>query len=186
MNIPGVLSVGARYCTQQGKCETVGAQLGAIPLKDGGSAPAEIGCRINPEFEACLANRLPVQLLARTPAGSVIARINDRNYAITGQEWALEKSDASAIGGPIMIEVAGELSPLHYELRGMTKASRLQRAKAIEVKRMRAIAGILGAKGRRCDQLMSVEKTSEGGEYTAKCLVKGKEKIYREYASGIE
>lgn len=48
------------------------------------------------------------------------------------------------------------------------KASRLQRVKTIEMNRTRVIASILGANGRRCDQLIAVEKTSDGGEYTAK------------------
>ena len=186
MNIPGVLTVGARYCDARGKCQMVGEHLGAIPLKGGGAANPEIGCRLNPEHELCVTNRLSVTLLARTPSGSVLARINDQNFAIAGQPWALERADGSAIGGPVMIEVEGELSPLHLELVGITKASRLEQQRAVQLRRKRSIAGVLGARGRRCDELLSVEKTSEGGEFTATCRVRGKQKVYREYVSGLD
>ena len=117
---------------------------------------------------------------------STNGRINGRNYGITGLQWAFEKPDGSAIGGPIMIEAEGELAPLHYELRGMTKASRLARQQAIELRRTNAIAGVLKTRGKRCDELLSVVKTSDGGEYTATCVVRGKQAVYREYVSGLE
>ena len=125
MNQPGWLSVGAQYCTQSGQCRTVGEGpngLGQIPLKDGGNAPPSEGCRQNPDYPACIAARLPVTLLARTPmSGAVIVRLNGRYYAVAGLEWAYERADGTSIGGPIMVQNPdGEMLPLHYALRGMT------------------------------------------------------------------
>lgn len=189
MNQPGWLAVGAQYCTQRGQCQVVGegpGGLGPIPLKGGGTAPPSIGCRENPEYPACVSGRLPVQLLARSAANAVIVKLNGRNYAVGGMEWAYEKPDGTAIGGPIMVQNPdGEILPLHYALRGMTKAAHDQADAQLHERRKRALAGILKIRGERCDELVSVAKPSEGS-FVATCRVGGAQKEYTEGISGLE
>ncbi len=187
LNRQGWLSVGAQYCTQRGECKVIGENLGPIPLGDGRTAPPQIGCRVNPDYPACVSGRVPVQLLVQAPGmGPVIVRMNDKNYAVGSPPWAAEKSDGSAIGGPIMVEESGELLPLHYLQTGKTRAARQEAVRKVELRRMQAVANDLSIRGKRCDKLVSVAKTSEGGEFTATCLIKGKEKQYKLYFSGLE
>jgi hypothetical protein len=189
MNIPGWLSVGAEYCTQQGDCKTLGDGpdgLGPIPLKDGGTAPPSIGCRENPEYPACISARVPVELLARSQSGAVIARMDGRNYAIGGMAWSYERPDGSAIGGPIMITAAdGEVLPLHNALRGLNQKAFQAAQQRVDDHRKATVAGILRAKQERCDQLITVTKTSEGS-FSAACLVNGRQKTYIEGISGLD
>jgi hypothetical protein len=186
MNVPGWLSVGAEYCTRRGQCKVVGEELGPIPLGDGRTAPPAIGCRLNPDYPACVSGRMPVQLLARAPPlGSVIVRLQETNYAVGGLTWAVERADGTAVGGPIMLESGGELLPLHYLLTGQTRAARLATQQKIDAHRKAVIAGILSVRRKRCDELLTVTK-AEGGVFTATCKVKGREKKYEESVSGLE
>jgi hypothetical protein len=189
MNQPGWLSVGAQYCTQSGHCQTVGEDpdgLPPIPLKDGGTAPPSVGCRENPDYPACISARVPVQLLARSPAGAIIARLNGKNYGVGGLEWAYERPDGTSIGGPIMVQNPdGEMLPLHYALRGMTKAAHDAALQQVDDQRKHAVAGILRIKQERCDELVTVTKQSEGS-FVATCTVNGKQRQYTEGISGLQ
>jgi len=189
LNRPGWLSVGAQYCTQSGHCKIVGEGpdgLPPIPLKDGGTAPPSIGCRENPDYPPCISARVPVQLLVRSPAGATIFKLEGLNYAVGGLEWAFERPDGTTIGGPIMVENAdGELLPLHYALRGMTKAAHDRAGQQVDEQRKRAVGGILKIRRERCDELVSVTKQSEGS-FVATCLNGGKQKQYTEGVSGLQ
>src|ERR1700688_1021470 len=80
INLPGALSVGAEYCTEMGKCQYVGNDI--VGFKMGGTAVGGIqGCQSRPDAEPCMRARIPVQVLAASPAGSVIVRLKDKNYA---------------------------------------------------------------------------------------------------------
>lgn len=61
-----------------------------------------------------------------------------------------------------------------------------ERQKDIEARRWSAVASDLSIRRKRCDKLLAVEKTSGGGEFTATCEVRGKEKKYKLYFSGVE
>jgi hypothetical protein len=188
MNIPGWLSVGAQYCTQSGDCKVIGEGPGGlppIPIPGGGTAPPSIGCRENPEYALCISSRVPVQLLARSQAGSVIVRMHGRNYAIAGIEWSFERPDGSSIGGPIMVKTDGEILPLQNAMGGRAQKSH-QVAEQRKQERIKAsIAGILRMKREPCDELLSVTKDSTG-LYLANCLVSGQSKQYKEGISGLE
>jgi hypothetical protein len=111
IDLPGTLSVGAQYCTQMGKCVYVGEDIkgfyiGRTPV--GGTQ----GCQQMPEAEPCLKARIPVQVLAQSPTGSVIVRLNGRNYAVGGVEWTKREPDGSYIGGPVSVVYQGVSVPL--------------------------------------------------------------------------
>jgi hypothetical protein len=187
MNQPGWLSVGAEYCTQFGGCQTVGEGsngLPPIPLKGGGTAPPSVGCRENPDYPACVGARVPVTLLARSPVGSVIVRMNGRNYAIGGLKWAQERPDGTAIGGPIMVQNPdGEILPLHYALRGMTQKAHLEALQQHDQQRNAQLAGILRIKHEPCDQMTDVTEKNKG-LFVISCVVAGRPVQYTEAVTG--
>jgi hypothetical protein len=158
-----------------------------MALKDGGTAPASIGCRENPDYPACITGRVSVQLLARgSMGGATIVRLNGRNYVVGGLEWAYERLDGTAIGGPIMVQAAdGEILPLHHLLRGMTQEAHQAQEQQRDDQRKKTITGILRIKGERCDDSVSVSKDSEGS-FTVHCVVKGKSQQYVEGISGLQ
>jgi hypothetical protein len=84
IGLPGILLVGAQYCTQSGKCESVGNDI--VGLTIGGTAVGGIqGCQAMPDTEPCLKARIPVEVLAMSPRGSVIVRLHEKNYGVGGQ-----------------------------------------------------------------------------------------------------
>jgi hypothetical protein len=102
IGLPGTLSVGAEYCTQSGKCQDVGeGTVGLIQQ-----------CQETPDAEPCLKARIPVQVLASSPNGRVIVRLNGRNYAVGGIQWEHREPDGSSIGGPVSVIYQGASIPL--------------------------------------------------------------------------
>lgn len=102
IGLPGTLSVGAEYCTQSGKCHDVGeGTVGFIQQ-----------CQETPDAEPCLKARIPVQVLASSQNGSVIVRLNGRNYAVGGIQWEHREPDGSSIGGPVSVIYQGASIPL--------------------------------------------------------------------------
>lgn len=102
IGLPGTLSVGAEYCTQSGNCHYVGeGNVGLIQV-----------CQETPDAEACLKARVPVQVLASSPNGSAIVRLNGRNYGVGGAQWEHRGPDGSSIGGPVSVIYQGASIPL--------------------------------------------------------------------------
>jgi hypothetical protein len=94
INLPGILSVGAEYCTESGVCHFVGAQQDCVLEPP----PPQDPChkRGVPLGSGCVAQKvchpgaapgvdLPVSVLAESLAGSVIVRIQEKNYS-TGKD----------------------------------------------------------------------------------------------------
>lgn len=107
INLPGELSVGADYCTQMGKCTHVGdsALMGL--------------CLNRPDAEPCMQRRVKVHVLAASPAGTVIVRLNGKNYAAGGgHQWAKKMPDGYVIGGPVSVFMEGRSVPLQLYLQG--------------------------------------------------------------------
>jgi hypothetical protein len=101
-------------------------------------------------------------------------------------QWAYERPDGTSIGGPIMVQNPdGEMLPLHYALRGMTKAAHDSAMQQVDAQRKRTLAGILKIRQERCDELVTVTKESEGS-FVATCTVGGKQRQYTEGISGLE
>jgi hypothetical protein len=118
IGLPGTLSVGAEYCTQMGQCKYVGDDI--VGFSIGGSPVGGIqGCQSLPDAEPCLKARIPVQVLAASPAGSVIVRLNGRNYAVSGNQWYKREPDGHFIGGPVSVIQNGVSVPLWLYLHGM-------------------------------------------------------------------
>jgi hypothetical protein len=102
IDLPGTLSVGAEYCTQSGNCQYVGqGNVGLIQV-----------CQETPDAEPCLKARVPVQVLASSTNGSVIVRLNGRNYGVGGVQWEHREPDGSSIGGPVSVIYQGASIPL--------------------------------------------------------------------------
>ena len=102
IGLPGTLSVGAEYCTQSGKCQIVGGRNVGL-LQE---------CQETPDAEPCLKARIPVEVLASSPNGSVIVRLNGQNYAVGGPQWEHREPDGSFIGGPVSVIYQGANMPL--------------------------------------------------------------------------
>lgn len=185
LNRPGWLVPGSEYCTQKGKCQILAAELGAIPIGDGRTAPPQIGCRLNPEYAPCVKGRVEVELLVQSGVrGTVIFRMNGTNYAAINPPWAKEYPDGSSVGGPLMVEENGEILPYHYLEVGITKAARQAAMKNLERRRMQAAADYFGLNGQKCEKVIGVEKTPE--KFTATCVYKGKQYTYPVYISNVE
>jgi hypothetical protein len=102
IGLPGTLSVGAEYCTQSGNCQYVEeGNVGLIQV-----------CQETPDAEPCLKARVPVQVLASSPNGGVIVRLNGRNYGVGGVQWEHREPDGSSIGGPVSVIYHGASIPL--------------------------------------------------------------------------
>jgi hypothetical protein len=91
IGMPGMLSVGAEYCTQTGKCLYVGEDI--VGFSVAGTQPGTRtaiggvqGCQMMPNAEPCQKAKIPVDVLALSPAGSVIVRLKGENYAVTPSE----------------------------------------------------------------------------------------------------
>jgi hypothetical protein len=111
INLPGLMSVGAEYCTEMGKCQWVGNDISGFKM--GGTPVGGIqGCQSMPDAEACVKARIPVDVLAASPAGSVIVRLKGKNYAVSGVKWTKREPDGSVVGGPISVIVKGQEIPL--------------------------------------------------------------------------
>lgn len=116
IGLPGTLSVGADYCTQSGQCKTVGSDI--VGFKVGETAIGGIqGCGEHRDAAVCLNARVPVEVIAASPQGSVIVRLEGRNYAVSGMEWYKKESDGSFIGGPISVIDHGASIPLRIYLK---------------------------------------------------------------------
>jgi len=102
IGLPGTLSVGAEYCTQSGECQFVGHEI--VHLIS--------ACQEVPDAEPCLKARIPVEVLASSPAGSVIVRLEGRNYAVSGLQWDNREPDGSFIGGPVSVIFQGVSVPV--------------------------------------------------------------------------
>jgi hypothetical protein len=111
IGLPGMLSVGAEYCTESGQCKFVGGNITGFAI---GHTPVGgiQGCHAMPDAEPCLKARIPVDVLAASPAGSVIVRLNGRNYAVSGTQWYKREPDGSFIGGPVSVIYHGTVIPL--------------------------------------------------------------------------
>lgn len=111
IGLSGMLSVGAEYCTQSGQCKYVGDNIVGFTI---GNTPVGgiQGCQAMPDAEPCLKARIPVDVLAASPAGSVIVRLNGRNYAVSGLQWYKREPDGSFIGGPVSVISHGAVIPL--------------------------------------------------------------------------
>lgn len=110
IDLPGTLSVGAEYCTQSGQCKFVGDDI--VGFTVGGTPVGGIqGCQMMPDAQPCLRARIPVQVLAASPAGSVIVRLKGRNYAVSGVQWYKREPDGSFIGGPVCVIYQGVSMP---------------------------------------------------------------------------
>lgn len=111
IGLPGTLSVGAEYCTESGKCQYVGNDI--VGFTVGGSAIGGMqGCQMMPDAEPCLKAKIPVEVLAASPNGSVIVRLNGRNYAVSSPQWNKNEPNESVIGGPVSIIYQGVSLPL--------------------------------------------------------------------------
>jgi hypothetical protein len=111
IDLPGTLSVGAEYCTQLGKCQVVGDDIVGFTI--GGTPVRGVqGCQSMRDAEPCMKARIPVQVLAASPAGSVIVRLKGRNYAVGGLQWSKRAPDGSFIGGPVSVISQGVSVPL--------------------------------------------------------------------------
>jgi hypothetical protein len=120
IGLPGTLSVGAEYCTEMGKCEYVGADIKGFTI--GGTAVGGIqGCQSTPHAEPCMRARIPVEVLAAAPTGSVIVRLNGRNYAVGGVQWTKRRPDGSFIGGPVSVVHQGVSIPLQLYRPGSAR-----------------------------------------------------------------
>ena len=110
IGLSGMLSVGAEYCTQSGQCKFVGDDIVGFTI---GHTPVGgiQGCQAMPDAEPCLKARIPVDVLAESPAGSVIVRLNGRNYAVSGLQWYKREPDGSFIGGPVSVISHGAIIP---------------------------------------------------------------------------
>lgn len=119
IGLPGTLSVGAEYCTQSGKCQWVGDDI--VGFSIGGTAVGGIqGCQGMPDASPCLKARVPVEVLAASPNGSVIVRLRGKNYAVSGVQWFKREPDGSFIGGPVSVVYQGASIPLQIYLnRGL-------------------------------------------------------------------
>lgn len=117
IGLPGKLIVGAEYCTQSGKCKFVGNDI--VGLSIGGTAVGGIqGCEMMRDAEACRAAEVPVEVLATNRNGSVIVRLEGKNYAVGGMKWYKPKpeSDGSFMGGPVTVIYQGVSMPLQMFL----------------------------------------------------------------------
>lgn len=111
IGLPGTLSVGAQYCTELGKCQYVGNDIVGFTI--GGTAVGGIqGCQSRPDAEPCMKARIPVEVLAASPTGSVIVRLKGRNFAVGGVQWYKRMPDGSFIGGPVSVIYQGVSTPL--------------------------------------------------------------------------
>lgn len=102
IGLPGTLSVGAQYCTQMGKCVYVGDDIKGFAIGRNPIGGIQ-GCQQMPDAEPCLKTRIPVDVLAASPAGSVIVRLKGKNYAVGGVQWTEREPDGSFIGGPVTV-----------------------------------------------------------------------------------
>ena len=108
---PGWLAVGAEYCTQSGKCRWVGEDMVGATI--GGQPVIGVqACQQLPDAAPCMQARLPVQVLASSPAGAVIVRLAGRNYAVSGTDWYKKLPDGSILGGPVMVVDGATSLPL--------------------------------------------------------------------------
>ena len=112
IGLPGLLSVGAQYCTQSGKCTVVGSEIEGFTV--GGSKIGGIqGCQMQPDLEPCETAKIPVEVLAMSKNGSAIIRLNNKNYGVGGNNWYKKRQDGEYNGGPILVISNGIRIPLH-------------------------------------------------------------------------
>jgi hypothetical protein len=94
IDLPGILSVGAEYCTESGVCRFVGAAQDCVSEPP----PPQDPCRKTGvplgsnrvSRKVCHPSAAPViemtvYVMAESPAGSVIIRVQNKNYA-TGKD----------------------------------------------------------------------------------------------------
>lgn len=111
ISLPGTLSVGANYCTQLGKCKSVGDDIVGFTI--GGTPVGGIqGCQGIPDAASCQKAKIPVEVLAASPNGSVIVRLAGRNYAVGGPSWYKREPNGSLVGGPVSVIYDGVSIPL--------------------------------------------------------------------------
>ena len=117
IGLPGTLSVGAEVCTQSGNCQYIGDKIVGFTI--GGSPVGGIqGCSSQPDADPCLRARIPVEVIAASPSGSVIVRLKGRNYAVGGVQWYKQEPDGSYIGGPVCVTYNGASLPMQLYLHG--------------------------------------------------------------------
>jgi hypothetical protein len=118
INLPGTLSVGAEYCTQMGQCKYVGDNI--VGFSIGGTPVGGIqGCQSLPDAEPCLRAKIPVFVLVASEAGSIIIRLNGRNYAVGGTQWYKRETNGRCIGGPVSVVNHGVNVPAWLFLHGL-------------------------------------------------------------------
>jgi hypothetical protein len=90
IELPGILSVGAEYCTQSGVCHFVGAAQDCTVEPPAPQDPCHktgvpLGSNCVPrkvcQLSAASGVEMPVYVLAESQAGSVIVRVQNKNYA---------------------------------------------------------------------------------------------------------
>ena len=94
IELPGILSVGAEYCTESGVCHFVGAVQDCVlepppPHDPCYKTGVPLGSRCV-SHKVCHPSaapgvEMPVQVIAESLAGSVIVRVQNKNYA-TGKD----------------------------------------------------------------------------------------------------
>jgi len=120
IDLPGTLSVGAKYCTESGKCKVVGDDI--VGFTVGGTPIGGVqGCSSHPpEFEPCQKAKIPVEVLAGASTGVVIIRLKGINYAVSAEgvgSWVKREPDGSYIGGPVSVNYQGASMPLQMYLK---------------------------------------------------------------------
>lgn len=111
IGLPGILSAGARYCTEFGKCEVVGNDIVGLTI-DGNAVDGVKGCQLMPDADPCLKARIPVEILAESPSGVAIVRLKDENYAVTGSTLYRKGPDGSFYQDGVFVIYQGKSIPL--------------------------------------------------------------------------
>ena len=93
IDLPGQLLVGSEYRTQDGKCSFVGSDQPDAILTTGTRIPFFQACQMNQRAAPFVAARVPVQVLAKSPAGSVIVRLKGKNYGTSTNGLLIQDGD---------------------------------------------------------------------------------------------
>lgn len=87
---PGLILVGGEYCTQDGKCHWVGEAMPEAVYPDGTRIAGIQACNMRQQQPECERARMSVQVLAASPGGSFIVRMNGVNYGTTASHLVIQ------------------------------------------------------------------------------------------------